>query len=177
MSATVAPSPTAVAPDVSHAARFRTVPIPAELAARARAEGRSPQYGHPAHRERARGYGPCRLCLDTFDVGEEDRLLFTYDPFAGLDSYPSPGPIFVHADGCEPFDAPLGFPEPLRHLPLVLEAYGAGRWPVARERVEEGDVEGAAARLFALPAVLYVHVRNHEAGCYVARLERVTPDE
>jgi hypothetical protein len=152
---------------------FRTIPIPAALAASARRDGRSPQYGHPAHVERATGYGPCRLCLDTFRVGEEERLLFTYNPFADLDPYPSPGPIFVHADGCAPFAAPDGIPEPLRPLPLTLEAYGAGRWLVARERVEGGDVEGAATRLFAHAAVEYVHVRNSEAGCYIARLERL----
>ena len=54
----------------------------------------------------AAGYGPCRLCLDTFRVGADERLLFTYDPFAGLDPYPAPVPIFVHADGCAPFAAP-----------------------------------------------------------------------
>jgi hypothetical protein len=152
---------------------FRTVPISARLADAARRERRSPQYGHPAHTELATGYGPCRLCLDTFRVGEEERLLFTYDPFHGLDAYPSPGPIFVHAADCPPFSAPAGFPEPLRALPLVLEGYAAGRWLVARERVTGGDVEGAAGRLFAHRAVEYVHVRNAEAGCYIARLERV----
>jgi hypothetical protein len=152
---------------------FRTRPIPTALAAAARHDRRSPQYGHPAHSETAAGYGPCRLCLETFRVGEEERLLFTYDPFAGLDPYPAPGPIFVHAAGCEPFDAPAGFPESLRALPLTLEGYGAGRWLVARERVAEGDVEGAVARLFAHQAVEYIHVRNAEAGCYIARLERL----
>ena len=171
--ADAAAAPAAVATAAARTTRFRTVPIPAELAARARAEGRSPQYGHPAHRERAAGYGPCRLCLDTFAIGAEDRLLFTYNPFDGFDPYPSPGPVFVHADGCNAFDAPEGFPDALRPLPLTLEAYGAGRWPVTRERVIDGDVEGAAARLLANPAVLYVHVRNSEAGCYIARLERV----
>jgi hypothetical protein len=156
--------------------RFRTVPIPAAIAETARRDARSPQYGHPAHVERARGYGPCRLCLDTFRIGEEDRLLFTYNPFADLDAYPSPGPVFVHADGCAPFAAPEGFPEPLRQLPLTLEAYAAGRWLVAREEVARGDVEGAVARLFAHPAVIYLHVRNTEAGCYIARIERVADD-
>lgn len=151
---------------------FHTIPIPTALAESARRERRSPQYGHPAHLERAAGYGPCRLCLDTFRVGEENRLLFTYNPFADLDPYPSPGPIFVHADGCAPYSAREEFPEPLRALPLVLEGYAAGRWLVARERVISGDVEGAATRLFAHAAVAYVHVRNAEAGCYIARLER-----
>lgn len=152
---------------------FRTVPIATDVAETARRERRSPQYGHPAHTEKATGYGPCRLCLDTFRVGEEDRLLFTYDPFAGLDSFPSPGPIFVHADGCSPFVASSGFPEPLRSLPLILEGYATGRWLVARERVLSGEVESAVDRLFGHDAIAYVHVRNAEAGCYIARIERL----
>ena len=151
---------------------FRTIPIPTALAEAARRDGRSPQYGHPVHVERATGYGPCRLCLDTFHVGEEDRLLFTYNPFDGLDSYPSPGPIFVHADGCVAHSPERAFPGALRALPLTFEGYAAGRWVVARERVGAGDVEGAATRLFSHPAVSYIHVRNSEAGCYIARLER-----
>jgi len=59
-------------------------------------------------------------------------------------------------------------------MPLTLEGYAAGRWIVARERVERGDVEGAATRLFAHDAVAYVHLRNTEAGCYIARLERAS---
>lgn len=152
---------------------FRTRAIPLEIAESARRDARSPQYGHPAHSEIARGYGPCRLCLDTFRIGEEERLLFTYNPFAGLDPYPSPGPIFVHAAGCASYEAAEGFPDSLRQLPLTLEGYGAERWIVARERVEDGDVEAAASRLFAHPAIAYVHVRNTEAGCYIARLERL----
>ncbi len=156
--------------------RFRTLPISAALAERARSEARSPQYGHPAHRELATGTGPCRLCLRTFRVGEEHRLLFTYDPFAGLDSYPAPGPVFVHADGCEPYADAEGFPDSLRSLPLTLEAYAAGRWLVARERIPDGDVEGAVTRLFAHAAVEYLHVRNTEAGCYIARIERLAAE-
>ena len=155
---------------------FRTIPIPTALAEAARRGGRSPQYGHPAHVERAKGYGPCRLCLDTFRVGEEDRLLFTYNPFDGLDDYPSPGPIFVHADGCIAHAPERGFPDSLRALPLTLEGYTAGRWIVARERVDGGDVEGAATRIFSHAAVTYIHVRNSEAGCYIARLEREGAD-
>ena len=153
---------------------FRTVPIPADVAETARREQRSPQYGHPSHTEIAKGYGPCRLCLDTFRVGADERLLFTYNPFEGLDPFPSPGPVFVHAGGCAPYAAPTGFPESLRTLPLVLEGYAAGRWLVARESVADGVVEGAATRIFAHSAVGYIHVRTAEAGCYIARLERVT---
>ena len=49
--------------------QFRIAGIPSDLAAEVRQTLRSPQYGHPAHRETATGYGPCRLCLRTFEVG------------------------------------------------------------------------------------------------------------
>jgi Protein of unknown function (DUF1203) len=150
---------------------YRVVAIPDELANQTRASLKSPQYGHPAHVEVATGYGPCRSCLRTFQEGEEERILFTYNPFAGLDAYPSPGPVFIHREGCPRYEEP-DFPADLRRLPLTLEAYGRGRWPVARESGAERDVEGAVDRLFAHPAVEYIHVRNTEAGCYIARIER-----
>ena len=150
---------------------FRVVPIPGDVAAEVRRTLKAPGYGHPAHVEVAAGYGPCRACLRTFREGAEERVLFTWDAFAGVDGYPSPGPVFIHRHACETWSGD-GFPPELRPLPLMLEGYGAGRWLVAREPVRDGRVEDAADRLFAHPAVSYVHVRNAEAGCYVARLER-----
>lgn len=150
---------------------FRVVAIPDTIAEKARSTLKSPQYGHPAHVETAKGYGPCRSCLQAFCQGEEQRLLFTFNPFEGLDAYPSPGPIFIHRDTCRRYDNP-GFPEALRELPLMLEGYGRGRWLVAREPVARSGVESAIDRLFAHAAVEYIHVRNWEAGCFIAHLER-----
>jgi hypothetical protein len=56
---------------------------------------------------------------------------------------------------------------------LTFEGYGADRWIVARERVTDGEVETAIERLLADPEVQYIHVRNTEAGCFIARVERV----
>lgn len=151
--------------------RFRVTGIPTDLARQARETLKSPQYGHPAHTAMATGYGPCRSCLATFEKGKEERLLFTYDPFAGLDPYPSPGPIFIHREECPAWDADT-FPPMLRPLPLTFEGYGADRWIVARERVADGEAEAAIERLFADAEVRYIHVRNTEAGCYIARVER-----
>jgi hypothetical protein len=152
--------------------KFRVIPIPEEVAEKARATRKSPQYGHPVHAEVATGYGPCRQCLHTFDEGHESRLLFTYNPFEGRDSYPSPGPIFIHEQPCETYGENGEFPDGLSRLPLVLEGYGAGRWPVTQERVQDGKVERAIERIFALPAVEYIHVRNLEAGCFIAQIDR-----
>jgi hypothetical protein len=150
---------------------FRVIPLSPALADEVRATGRAPGYGHPAHAETATGYGPCRVCLRTFRTGEERRILFTHDAFRGVEDYPSPGPVFIHEAPCEPFAGP-GVPADFATMPLVMEGYAPGRWLVAREPVADGDVAGALARVFAHDAVTYVHVRNREAGCYVARAER-----
>ena len=151
---------------------FRVLPIDPALSQAVRNTLKSPQYGHPAHVELAGGYGPCRACLKQFQTGQENRILFTYNPFAGLDEYPSPGPVFIHAEPCESYCDPEKFPEELRSLPLTLEAYGENRWIIARECPAPDEVEAAIARLFQTSGVRYIHVRNTEAGCFMARIER-----
>jgi hypothetical protein len=150
---------------------FRVLPIDPMLVENVRSTLKSTQYGHPAHVEVAAGYGPCRACLKQFRAGEEDRILFTYNPFAGLDEYPSPGPVFIHAESCPSYNEPTRFPDELRSLPLTLEAYGDHRWIIARERPSENEIEASVDRLLKIKGVRYVHVRNTEAGCYIARIE------
>jgi hypothetical protein len=152
------------------------LPVEPEIVLHVRAALVSPQYGHPAYVEQAKGYGPCRSCLQTFEVGQEERILFTYNPFDGLDPYPSPGPIFVHRQTCAPF-VESGFPEGLRPLPLTFEAYGADRWIVDRMRVQGSGIEAAIEQLLGNDDVHYIHIRNTEAGCYIARIVRSGMDE
>ena len=152
-------------------AGFRIVPVDSDLAARARAEQRSPQYGHPATVEIARGSGPCRQCLRTFRIGEEQRLLFTYNPVPGGRGLPQPGPIFVHADPCEAF-AGAGVPPDLRTLPLFLEAFGRGTWTVRREPVDAGSIEADIAAMLRDPAIELLQIRHADAGCFIAHVTR-----
>ncbi len=151
---------------------FRVAAIPTKVAELVRSTMRSPGYGHPAHVEVASGYGPCRHCLRDFQVGKEQRILFTYDPFHGLESLPLPGPIFIHAEPCERFQNDASFPEDLRTHRLTLVGYGAGRRVIREEHVENGEVESLIARLLEQSEVEYVHVRDTEAGCYDCRIER-----
>ena len=150
---------------------LRFVGIPEPIANEARLTLKSPQYGHPAHRELARGYGPCRLCLRTFVAGEEDRLLFTYQPFQEPGSLPSPGPVFIHAEPCDRYDA-LELPPDFRSFPLVVEGYASGGRLLAQERVRTESPEAVLARVLEAHGVAYGHLRNGEAGCFVARVER-----
>jgi hypothetical protein len=151
---------------------FIVKPIEALISDRVRASLHSPQYGHPAHAELATGYGPCRSCLNVFREGEERRILFTYNPFDGVDPYPSPGPIFIHEAQCSLYGQDSIFPPAIRTLPLTLEGYGDGRWLIARERPPENEIELGIRRIFDNPAVRYIHVRNTEAGCFIVRIER-----
>ena len=153
---------------------FSIAGIPSDLAAAVRQTLKSPQYGHPAHRETATGYGPCRLCLRTFEVDVEERLLFTYQPFSDPSSMPSPGPVFIHADACERYEGST-LPPDFRSLPLLLEAYGSGGELLSRARVGDQLPEAVIERLFVELGADYVHIRNAEAGCFMARVDAAVP--
>jgi hypothetical protein len=150
---------------------YRIQGIPESLATAARESLRSPQYGHPAHVEVATGYGPCRLCLQTFQTGTEERLLFTYQPFIDPAALPAPGPVFIHRSACERYDG-SDLPEALRALPLALEGYGAEGVLLAQRRVGAEPFEDVLQDVFERAEVQYAHLRNAEAGCFIARLER-----
>ena len=151
---------------------YRVLAISESAAEKVRSTRRSPGFGHPAHAEVATGHGPCRLCLRTFAIGAERRLLFTLDPFHGLEPYPLPGPVFIHEAECDRYPEHGGFPEDLRAHDLTLAAYARGRLLRAEERVAGGEAEAAIRRLLARADVDYLHVRDTRAGCYDFRVER-----
>jgi hypothetical protein len=151
---------------------YRVVAIPDAVAEKVRATGVSPRYGHPAHAEVAKGYGPCRQCLRDFAVGLERRILFTYDAFMDAEPLPLPGPIFIHEASCPRYPEDAGFPPDLRSHALTLEAYGRGRRLRAQEHVT-GEIEPVLEQLLARPDVDYIQVRDTAAGCYDCRIERV----
>ena len=155
---------------------LRMIAIPIKVANLVRTTMKSPGYGHPAHKEIAGGYGPCRLCLRTFRVGHEERLLFTYDPFHEVAPYPLPGPVFIHGEGCTRYELDNTFPGDLRAHALTLIGYGNNRTVLMKEYVEGGRTEEVAKSLLENPAVRYLHVRDTEAGCYDFRIERDCSD-
>ena len=155
-------------------AAYRVRGIPDTIASMARASLRSPQYGHPAHVEVATGYGPCRLCLRTFEVGAEERLLFTYQPFTDPAALPAPGPVFIHRGPCGRYDAPE-LPEMLRPLPLVVEGYGDEGALLLQRRVGADDADTVIEEVLSHPEARYAHLRNAEAGCFIARIDLLEP--
>lgn len=152
---------------------FQISSIPTEIAESVRHTGKAPNYGFPAHKEFAHGRAPCRHCLRLIRPNEEQLFLFTYDPFQTLGVPPLPGPVYIHAENCERSVGARSFPEEYRGRLLTFAAYGDDRKLLAEVRVNNGNEDEEADRLFANPAVKYIHVRSTEAGCYLFRLDRV----
>ena len=151
---------------------YKIVPIPTEIARSVRENMKSSQYGHPAFADVAKGYGPCRVCLKTFIKDADERILFTYNSFENLSNLPLPSPVYIHKDECRAFDE-NGFPPELIELPLIFEGYRAESEIVKREVMNKENIEQQIAEIFALPDVNYINIRNAEAGCFVARIERM----
>jgi hypothetical protein len=151
---------------------IRIEAIPTEVANAVRETMRAPGYGFPAHAELATDDAPCRHCLRTIRAAVDRRILFTYDRFAGVESLPQPGPVYIHVDDCPRYASDAGFPGELRGSPRTLEAYARGRRLVAQEYVADGAFEPAIDRLLEQQEVDYIQVNSTTAGCYTFRVER-----
>jgi Protein of unknown function (DUF1203) len=151
---------------------IRVIAIPTEIAEAVRRTGKDPQYGHPAHTEIAGEGAPCRHCLKIIAAHEEKATLFTLDAFAGTETLPLPGPVYIHANQCERYPEDAGFPAMLRNSPRTLNAYARGRRLVATEYVHNGNVDAGVQKLLAREDVDYIQVRSTTAGCYTFRIER-----
>jgi hypothetical protein len=144
--------------------------VPQEIADEVRRTRIAPGYGHPAHQELARGTGPCRCCLRPFTPGKEERLLFTYRPPSD-DALTAPGPVFIHAEHCEAWDGE-GFPDGLRELPLAFEARASGS-RVLELSARAGEIaERQITELFDKGDARWLYLRNSQAGCFIARIDR-----
>lgn len=151
---------------------FRIVAIPTTVAEAVRATLRAPGYGFPAHREMGADAAPCRHCLRLIASGVARRILFTYDRFAGVESLPLPGPVYIHAEACEHYPENAGFPDELRGSPRTLEGYARGRRLVAQKYVVDGKMERVIEEIFGRSDADYIHVNSTTAGCYTFRIER-----
>jgi hypothetical protein len=151
---------------------MRIVAMPTETANTVRSTLKAPVYGFPAHVEIAGDAAPCRHCLKTFVPGKDRRILFTYDRFAGIESLPQPGPVYIHADNCERYATENIFPEELRNGPRTLEAYAHGRKLIATEYIADGKYEDSIEKMFANHDTSYIQVNSTTAGCFTFRIER-----
>ena len=154
--------------------QVRIVAIPTRVVESVRRTMLAPHYGFPAHSEVATDQAPCRHCLRLIAPEVERRILFTYDRFAGVETLPLPGPVFIHAEACERYPESIGFPDELRASPRTLEGYARGRRLLAQKYVTDGQMESVIEEMFSSSEVDYIHVNSTTAGCYTFRIERAT---
>jgi len=149
---------------------YKVIPISNEICNEVRETLISPQYKHPASVSIATGYGPCRSCLNTFNEGEEERILFTYNSFEGLSDLPLPGPVFIHKDECRSHDDDV-FPQGLSAIPVLFEGFGECSHLIVREPIDADQTDAQIERIFSREDIRYINIRNAEAGCFVARID------
>lgn len=127
---------------------------------------------------------PLRCCLRPIALGERIALV-SYAPLrrwaaaTGADpgAYDEQGPVFIHADACPGPDADTGYPFARPGALRTLRRYDA-RGHIVGGRLLEIPADAAPAfdaaldAAFADPAVVLVHVRALEYGCFQFEVRR-----
>ena len=152
------------------ASTFRTIPLPTEIAERARLLAKT---GAPDHAvvvaDSPHGY-PCRHCLHWAQPGEH-VILFPYASIPAGHPYSETGPIFVHAESCERYRAPEEYPADFRNG-RVFRAYDANYNMIDAEVANENDPEAVIEKLLRNPKTEFVDARSVTRGCFTFRILR-----
>lgn len=114
---------------------------------------------------------PCRIELVDVDPGET-VLLVNHEHLPVATPYRSAHAIFVREGAEVPARFENAVPEPLAIRLLSVRAFDGAGMMTDAEVVEGRDLEPLIARMFADPAVDYLHVHNARRGCFAARVDR-----
>jgi hypothetical protein len=149
---------------------FRVVPLPSEIAERAR---RAAEAGAADHAvviaDSPSGY-PCRHCLRFVKPGER-VILFPYAAIPAGHPYSESGPIFVHAEPCERYRAAHEYPEDLRRG-RAFRAYNANYDMIDAVVANGNEPEAVVEKLLQNPETAFVDARSVTRGCFTFRVER-----
>ena len=146
------------------------VPIPSQLAEEARRMMHD-AFGHALRVQTT--MAPCRLCL-RISREPEQLILLSYRPLADTGPYAEIGPIFIHANGCEPYASSTTFPEDFLARSLVMRAYDADGSIVDAAIAAPGIGPEVAARFLSDSKIVEVHVRHTTYTCYDFKIVRAS---
>jgi hypothetical protein len=125
-----------------------------------------------ARRQLADGPQPCRRCLRNAEVGDP-LVLASYDPFTRRSPYAGEGPVFVHANGCEPFDSvPGAVSEQVSGRVLSVRAYDEDALMTDASVIKGERFDERASALPAGADVAFLHVHFAGPGCFAFRVDR-----
>ena len=156
---------------------FRIVPLSKDYASRIR-HSRVDEFNHEVIEQVATGKGPCRVSLQPFVPGVDNRLLFTHSPFAIDNAFNQPGPIFINQQEVEEYSNVYNFPPAIKadkkSFPVTLIGYDKEQMMVYTRLVGDHDVDELINKIFNDHAEIDIlHARNAAAGCYICKIERV----
>ena len=114
---------------------------------------------------------PCRVTLEDADIGEV-LLLLNYEHLPDASPYRSRHAIFVRegAEASARFEDEV--PEKLAIRLLSVRAFDAQAMMTDADVVEGNALEPLIEKMFADPAVAFLHVHNAKRGCFAARVDR-----
>ncbi len=157
--------------------KFKIVPMSAEYASKIQKTLKD-DFGHDVVEQLATGFGPCRVSLKPFTVGQDVRLLFSHNPFEIDNAFNQPGPVFIHKMEVEAYKDIYRFPPEIKadkeNFPLSLIGYSKEQKMVFTKLVGDADVDNLIVETFEQHSEIeYLHARNAEACCYICKIERI----
>jgi hypothetical protein len=148
--------------------QLRFTALSPELVERARTSARD--RGGAVHQPADDEHYPVRCCLRRVS-GHEGVVLLSTQPPTADSPYAAPGPVYVHAAGCDGYHADGSLPEMLRGSTLSLRGYDSRHMITGTAVVPAEDVERAAGELLETAGAAYVFVHYAGPGCYACRVE------
>jgi Protein of unknown function (DUF1203) len=150
--------------------KFRIVSLPTDIAEKARRAAESGAEDHAVMTvDSATGY-PCRHCLSWAQPGER-VILFPYPAIPAGHPYSETGPIFVHAERCQRYNATDEYPADLRNG-RAFRAYDANYNMIDAEVANGIEPEAVIGRLLQNLKTEFVDARSVTRGCFTFRILR-----
>jgi Protein of unknown function (DUF1203) len=149
---------------------FRIVPLPTEVAEKARRAAEAGAADHAIVVADSPGGYPCRHCLRWAQPGER-VILFPYASIPPGHPYSETGPIFVHVEKCERYGAIGEYPADFRNG-RGFRAYDANYNMIDAEVPNGNDPEAVIENLLKNPKTKFVDARSVTRGCFTFRILR-----
>ena len=153
------------------ASNFRIIPLATEVAATARRKAANGAPDHAIVVANSPNGFPCRHCL-RWARPNERMVLFPYAAIPAGHPYSESGPIFVHAEPCERYDATDEYPADFREG-RVMRAYDSNYDMIDAEVVNGSVPEGVIEKLLQKNDTAFVDARSVTRGCYTFRIQRL----
>lgn len=113
---------------------------------------------------------PCRISLTDAEPGQT-LILLNYEHHAVNTPFQSSHAIYVR-EGEQCYDEADQVPDMLRRRLLSVRGFDAAGMLVDADIIDGNMLEDGIQRLFAQPAIDYLHLHFARPGCYAARVDR-----